>query len=61
MGIINSIVEAFKMLFSGDFSIGSIMVICGCLLFVIVIPIFLTSFGRFAKQRRKKLENMKKS
>ncbi len=61
LGIIDSIIEAFKMLFSGEITMGNIMVISGCFLFVLVLPIFFTSFGRFARQRKRMLEKMKKS
>ena len=59
--MIGNIIEAFKMVFTGNFSAGSIMVVGGCLLFVITVPIFITSFGRFAKQRKKKFDNMQSS
>ena len=61
MEFFDSVKEAVKMLLNGDFSVGSIMLLSGCLLLLIIIIPFLTSFGRFKKQRETLFEDLRRN
>ena len=58
MEYLNSIAEAFGMLFKGEFTAGTGMVMGGCVLLFVGLITLITSFGRFRKQRDKMIRQL---
>ena len=60
MEYFESIVDAVRMVFGSEATLGGIMVICGIILFITAIVLFSVSFQKNRKAREKLVEQLKK-